>query len=291
MIEGTIPALLTPFANGGSADHELLDEHVSWLHDRGIRCLSPMGSTGEGPSLSLAERKRIVERLVEHPSGIALLAATGSTSLPETIELSRYALEAGAAAILVAPPSYYDATPRGTTEYFSRLLEALPSEGRVFLYHVPGYTGVPIEDETLRALRASYGPMLAGVKDSGGDPEHTARWLREFPELKVLTGSDAAAARAYAAGGRGTITMLANIFPEELEGIRRGDDVEERQRFMASVRALVGRFPRQAALKHLLSLVTGLPRSSVRPPLDELAEGQAEMLQQEFTRLRRETHV
>lgn len=292
MIEGTVPALLTPFTeSGATVALDLLDEHVGWLAERGVRTVSPMGTTGEGPSLSLAERKAVIERLAAHPSGMGLLVGTGCTALPETVELSRFAAERGAAGILVAPPWYFDATPAGTTRYFTALLSALPAETRVFLYHIPPVTGVPIEDETIRELRARFGPTLAGAKDSSGDLEHAARWIRDFPELVIFTGSDALAAGAYAAGAAGTITLLGNLFPEELDAIRAGDAVEERQRFLAEVRALTQEYPRHAALKHLLHLVSGLPRSAVRPPLEELSAQQAEELEARFNELRSEAHA
>ena len=288
---GTIPALLTPFTTRGEVDLELLDAHVAWLHERGVRTVSPLGTTGEGPSLALAERKQVIERLAAHPSEVALICGTGCTALPETIELSRFAVERGAQ-LLVAPPWYYDPfDERGVTEYFTRVLEALPPSARVFLYHIPRQTGVPIADETLRGLAGRFGPLLAGVKDSGGDFERTRAWLRDFPELTVLSGSDATAAAAYEAGGRGVLTMLGNIFPEELEQIRQGVAVEERQRFLAAVRELVQRVPRHAALKHLLNQVSGLPRSAVRPPLQELDAGQTGYLEARFSELRSEAHV
>ena len=293
MIGGTIPALLTPLTAGGAEpDLELVDDHVAWLHERGIRCVSPLGTTGEGPSLSITERTRVVQRLAAHPSGMRIVPGTGATALPETIELSRLAVGAGAAAILLAPPSYYDAFDvRGVTDYFVRVFDALPREARVVLYHIPRHTGIPIADETLRELSGRFGAMLAGVKDSGGDFEHTRRWLREFPELTILNGSDATAAAAYEAGGRGTITMLANVFPEELERVRRGDGVDRAQRFLADVRELVSEFPRHAALKHLLHLVSGLPVSSVRPPLQELDDAQKTSLETRFNEIRSEIHV
>lgn len=289
---GAIPALLTPFTTGGAeVDLDLLDAHVAWLYERGVRTISPLGTTGEGPSLALAERKEMIERLAAHPSGMALLAGTGCTALPETIELSRFAVERGAQ-ILLAPPSYYEPfDERGVTEYFARVLAALPPSARVFLYHVPRHTGVPITDETLREVAGRFGPVLAGAKDSGGDFEHTRTWLRDFPELTILSGSDATVAVAYAAGGLGVITMLGNIFPEELEQIRQDISSEERQRFLSAVRALVQEVPRQAALKHLLHLVSGLPRSSVRPPLQELEEEQVAHLEARFSQLRSEAHV
>lgn len=292
MITGTIPALVTPFTqNGITVDFDLLDEHVARLAERGVSIVSPLGTTGEGPSLSLAERKAVIERLAAHPSALRLLPGTGCTALPETIELSRFAVERGAAGILVAPPWYYDATSAGTTRYFTALLEALPAETRLFLYHIPTVTGVPIEDETIRELRRRFDDRVAGAKDSSGELDHAAGWIAGFPELTILPGSDALAAGVYAAGAVGTITLLGNVFPDELEGIRAGDGVEARQRFLADARALVEQFPRHAALKYLLHLVSGLPRSAVRPPLEELTTEQADELETRFDELRSEAHV
>ncbi len=289
---GVVPALLTPLTEGGRAvDLDLLDAHVSWLHERGVRTVSPMGTTGEGPSLSLAERARIVERVAAHPAEIDVVAGAGCNALPETIELTRRAMERGQAA-LIAPPSYYDPfDTRGVTAYFEAVFAALPSGSRVLLYNIPRHTGIPIEDETLRALAERFGPMLAGVKDSGGDFERTRRLAREFPALAIFNGSDATAAAAFEAGCAGTITMLANIFPDELERIRAGDGAEERQSFLAAVRALVQEFPRHAVLKHLLHLVSGLPRSFVRPPLQELDQEQTEIFEARYSEIRREAHV
>ena len=289
---GAIPALLTPFTDGGGeVDHETLDAHVAWLAERGVRWISPLGTTGEGVSLALDERRQVIDRLARHPAGVGLIAGSGCTALPETIALSRFAHERGAA-LLVAPPSYYDAfDERGVTAYFFELFEALPPDARVFLYHIPRHTGIPITDTLLRALGERFGPQLAGVKDSGGEFEHTRAWLRDFPQLTILSGSDATAAAAYEAGGRGLITMLANIFPEEHEQIREGTAVVERQAFLTAVRELVQEVPRHAALKHLLHLVSGLPRAAVRPPLQELDDEQTTYLERRFNELRSEAHV
>ena len=266
---GTIPALLTPFAADGKVDLAAMDAHLAWLGDQGVRCVSPLGTTGEGPSLSLAERKSVIERVAS--SGLDFVPGTGASALPEAVELSAFALERGAAAVLVAPPWYYDASPGGTLEFFGRLLDALPAGSAVLAYHIPAVTGVPVEDEVLE--------LVAGAKDSSGDLAHTLEWLRRFPSHAILNGSDASAAAFYAAGGRATLTMLANVFPDRLEAIRRGEDPAGNQDFLARARVLVDSFPRHAALKLLLHLRAGLERSRVRPPLDELTAEQAARLQ------------
>jgi 4-hydroxy-tetrahydrodipicolinate synthase len=271
-VRGTIPALLTPFDADGALALDVLDEHVAWLAAHGVTCVSPLGTTGEGASLSLEERKRVVERVARHTSGVSQLPGTGMSSLPETIELSLFALEQGAAGVLVIPPWFFQASPRGTLAYFRALVDALPTGAPVFPYHIPSFSRVPVEDDVLRL------PGVAGVKDSGGDLRHTLAWLREFPALVVLSGNDTHAAEMYAAGGRGTLTMLANVFPDRLEAIRRGEDVDASTRFLTGARALVESMPRHAALKYLVHRRAGVPRSRVRPPLDELGAEHEERL-------------
>ena len=283
MIEGVVPAILTPF-RGGEVDLGLLDEHLAWLAGRGIRCVNAMGTTGEGPSLSLAERKAIAERVAAGPTDF--IAGTGCTNLPETIELSRHALAHGALAVLVVPPSYYE--PQDLAGWYGLLFEALPEDGRVFLYHIPR-TSYPIPEETIAALRRRFGPMLAGVKDSSADLPHTVRWLEEFPELTIASGDDSTAVRFGAAGGRATISATANVVPEEVQAALQGD--EEAEAFVAAVRALALSVPREAALKLLLHIVTGIPRSEVRPPLAELDRNQERLVAAKFAELRSESHV
>lgn len=283
MIEGVVPAILTPFRDG-RLHVGLLDEHLAWLAERGIRCVNAMGTTGEGPSLSLEERRRIVERATAGPTDF--IAGTGCTNLPETIELSRHALAHGALAVLVVPPSYYD--PQDLTGWYAALFDALPEDGRVVLYHIPSRS-YPIPEGTIRELQYRYGPMLAGIKDSSGDVEHALRWRAEFPDLLVAAGDDSSAAAFFGAGGRAMITAVSNVLPEELEAIRAGRT--DLQRYVTAVRALAMSVPREAALKLLLHIVSGIPRSEVRPPLAELDREQENLVASRFAELRSESHV
>jgi 4-hydroxy-tetrahydrodipicolinate synthase len=289
LLGGTIPALTTPFTAGGAAvDHGALDAHVQWLHERGIECIVPLGTTGEGPSLSLAERRAVVERVAAHPSGIAFVPGTGCMSLPETVELSRHAVEHGAAALLVAPPWYFEPEGDGLLRYYAALIEQLPDAARVILYHIPGYTGVRIEVEAVAALRERYGERVMGVKDSGGRLEHSVALIEAMPDLVVLTGSDALVADAYRAGAAGVVSGLANAAPRPLDAVRgavaagRGD---EEQAWVSALRELTHALPGRSALKVLVAHACGLPRSPVRPPLADVGEEAAEQLRAEFDAL------
>ncbi len=277
-VTGVLPAILTPFT-GGEVDLGLLGEHVDWLHERGIRCVNLMGSTGEGQSLAFEERERLIRFLSD--SRLDFIAGTGCLALPETIALSRYAVEHGARAVLVVPPSYFE--PGDLTGWYTALFEALPGHARVMLYHIPRLT-YPITDETIRTLLDRFGPMLDGMKDSSGDLDHALRWQAEFPALTVANGNDAHAGAFFAAGGRAVITACSNVLPVELEALRAGD--ESPQDFVAAVRELVFSVPTQAALKLLLHLASGIERSSVRPPLAELTREQETLVATRFAELR-----
>jgi len=281
VVSGVMPAILTPFT-GGEIDLGLLGEHVGWLHEHGIRCVNLMGSTGEGQSLALEERERLIRFL--SGSKLDFAAGTGCTSLPETIALSLYAVEHGARAVLVVPPSFFD--PGDLTGWYTALFEALPDHARVLLYHIPRLS-YPIEDDTIHALIDRFGPMLAGMKDSSNDLDHALRWHAEFPQLTVANGSDALAGPFFAAGGRAVITACSNVLPDELAALHAGD--QSPVAFVSAVRELVFSVSAQAALKLLVHVVSGIARSSVRPPLAELTRQQEEHLVTRFAELRSET--
>jgi 4-hydroxy-tetrahydrodipicolinate synthase len=289
-VRGVIPAVVTPFGpGGGPVDLDALDAHVAWLHERGVHCIAPLGTNGEGPSLSLDERRAVIERLAAHPSRVALLPGTGATSLPETVALSRFAVERGVAGVLVAPPSFFPAERDGVVRYYAALLDALPDTARVFLYHVPAYTGVAIEVEDVRALREAYGERVAGVKDSGGRLEHSVELLRAVPGLTVLAGSDGMVADAVAAGVHGVVSALANVVPERVEAVVRsvaaGGSGEAGQAWLSRLRALTKALPQRAALKALVAATAGVPRAAVRPPQAELLPEEVERLQNDYRAL------
>lgn len=286
-VGGVIPAVVTPFApGGGEVDLDALDAHVTWLHARGVGCIAPLGTNGEGPSLSLRERQAVIERLAQHPCAVTLLPGTGATSLPETIELSRFALEHGVEGVLVAPPSYFGAERDGVVRYYAALLEALPAAAQVYLYNVPAYTRVPVEVADVVALREAYGPQVAGVKDSGGRVEHSAALLRAVPGLVVLSGSDGTVAAAFRAGVHGVVSALANVVPELVEAARMavadGRWGNEEQARLSRLRDATKAVPQRAALKALVAEVTGLPRSAVRPPQAELEPDEVTTLLRRF---------
>lgn len=275
-LHGIFAAAVTPFDRQGVFQPAWQAQHFAWLERHGIQGVLVAGTNGEGPSLSYAERCAVIDAAVAHRGGMQLLAGTGTTSLSETIALSRYALAAGVDAVLVLPPYYFtDADESGLLAYYRALCDALPPDGRMLFYHIPRYTGVPIGPGLIAGLRESHPQQCYGLKDTGGDASATGATVREFPELCVLGGSDHLVAANLQAGVRGQISGLANAVPDLLAGLfraaRSGEPVEPWQARIVAVQQLVKQYPLHAAIKLIAAERLGAEPIAVKPPLRELS--------------------
>lgn len=278
LLAGVFAANVTPF-DGGTLDIDFawLRKHLAFLRARGCDGVVPLGTNGEGPALSVAERKAVMDAVLDAANGLTVIPGTGCANLPETIELTRYALQAGAAATLVLPPFFFkNVTDTGVLAYFQRLCDAALQPGQQFLlYHFPKLSGVAITDTLIEGLNASHPGCVGGVKDSSGDLASIAHWNQRFPALRVFAGSDRLASEATAAGVAGTITAAANLVPDLLQGVRQavlaGRDPAQWQSRLNEVRGWLEHSPSMhAATKFLLTQFADLPLCAVRPPLVDL---------------------
>ena len=144
-----VPAAVTPFSEGGAQVMlDYIPQYLAYIERRGADGVLALGTNGEGLSLSLQERKEIIDAFLTHQGRLFTMFGTGCAALPETIELSRYALERGAGAVMIVPPFYFkDVDERGLISYYSELMGALPPERKVLLYNIPSVSGVEIGDE------------------------------------------------------------------------------------------------------------------------------------------------
>lgn len=286
-LQGLFAAAITPFDAQGDFQPEWQAQHFSWLQQHGVEGVLVTGTNGEGPSLSYAERCAVIDAAVANRGGLQLLAGTGTSSLNETIALSRYALQAGVDAVLLLPPYYFrDADEAGLVAYFRAVCDALPADGRMLFYHIPRYTGVPISPGLISSLRESHPQQCYGLKDTGGDATATGAMVREFPDLCVLGGSDHLVAANLRAGVRGQISGLANAVPDLLAALfrafRAGEPVDPWQERLTAVQQLVKRYPVHAATKLIAAERMGLPPISVKPPLRNLTAAEQESLRSEL---------
>jgi 4-hydroxy-tetrahydrodipicolinate synthase len=180
-------AAVTPCTSNGKFDQALYKELMPFLKQRGADGVVVCGTTGEFPSFSVAERKRIAEAALKHRSGLDVIVQVGTPNLPETLELLAHAAANGASEVLCIPPFYFkNPSVAGLTKYYSHVLEA--ARIPVHLYHYPGVSAVPISLELMHNLE--HYPKLAGIKDSTGNAEGYAAFVKEFPKLNMMTGTD-----------------------------------------------------------------------------------------------------
>lgn len=211
MFTGSIPALITPFTNG-DVDWSAYENLIAWQIQEGSDALVPCGTTGESPTLSHEEHKKLVERCVQVADGqVPVIAGTGSNSTREAIELTQHAKEAGADAALIVAPYYNKPTPQGLIAHYKAISDAVALP--IIVYNIPGRSVIDIKHETLRELVKIE--HVIGIKDATNDLARPMEQRLEFgPGFCLLSGEDATVAGYLAQGGNGIISVLANIAPK-----------------------------------------------------------------------------
>ena len=209
MITGSLPALVTPFANG-KVDVDALKKLVDWLIDQGSHGLVPVGTTGESPTLTHEEHDMVVEVVVAQAAGrVPVIAGAGSNNTAETVRLVRAAKEAGATAALVVTPYYNKPTQAGLKAHF---LAAADCGIDIIIYNIPGRSAVDMSVETMGEL-ADHKHII-GVKDATGDLSRVPKQRLSCGEGFIqLSGEDATALGFNAHGGIGCISVTANMAP------------------------------------------------------------------------------
>ncbi len=278
VLSGVLTAMVTPFDRSGGIAFAALPEYLTFQRQSGIDGVVAAGTNGEGTSLSVNEKKQLLEAVLGLRDGMSVFAATGTANLPDTIELVRHAAMAGADAVLVLPSFFYkNPSGEGVANFFQRILEI--AELPVLLYSIPQQSAIPITDEVLDLLRGHE--RLAGLKDSQGDWTRTSALISERSYLRVFSGSDELLLRSVEAGSAGAISGTANAFPELVAGVYKAHSPEgraEMQRKLDAAKTILLQYPLIAAAKSVLAH-RGVPRMWVRPPLVDLTEGQeAEMI-------------
>lgn len=272
--KGIVAAILTPFDDDDRVDLEYVRRLVRFVEDGGCQGFVPSGTNGEFPSMTLDERKALIETCAAAKGGLFMVAGTGCSNLKDTVELTRFAESVGSDAAMVVPPYFFFyATEQGLIDYYKRVFEAVSLP--IFLYNIPQCSGVRITDGLIRALECY--PHLAGVKDSSGRLESTLHYIEAFPNLKVFVGDDHHCLSALTAGGAGHITGLPNAFPRICADLYRafaaGEDAAGYQARLSMARHIYSAFPEFALNKYVLSL-RGFPFRHCRPPLTDLSSEQ-----------------
>jgi len=210
IFQGSVTALITPFTNG-RVDEAAFQRFVQWQIDQGSHGVVPCGTTGESPTLTHAEHRRVTELCIEVAKGkVPVIAGTGSNATEEAISLTRHATEAGADAALVVTPYYNKPTQEGLYQHFKAISEA--TDIPILIYNIPGRSIVDMSVETM--ARVAKLPNIVGVKDATADlvrPAKTRATIgRAFAQL---SGEDATVVPFLAQGGHGCISVTSNVAP------------------------------------------------------------------------------
>ena len=210
-LEGSMVALVTPFRDG-KVDYDALGRLIEFQIDGGTQGFVPCGTTGESPTLTYEEHDKVIEFTVEKASGRAIvIAGTGSNSTEEALSLTRHAKKAGADACLIVNPYYNKPTQHGMVEHVNRLADiGLP----IVLYNIPSRCGVELAPETIVQMSEQI-PMVVGVKESTGRLD-VASQIAASCDITILSGDDSLTLPICSVGGRGVISVLANILPAEV---------------------------------------------------------------------------
>ncbi len=228
MFSGAMVALITPFQDG-EVDYETLDELVRFQVQHGIDAIVPVGTTGESCTLSYAEHKKVIERVVKTVAGqIPVIAGTGSNSTAEAIELTEYAKKVGADASLQVCPYYNKPTQEGFYQHFKAIAEEVDLP--MILYNIPGRCGAGLTTQTV--VRLAELENVVGIKEATGSLDMASE-IATSCELTILSGDDSLTLPICSVGGKGVISVVANIVPADVKAmtdlILQGDFVQARR--------------------------------------------------------------
>ena len=275
-VRGLWCAMLTPLDREGSVDHVRFAGHAHWLLAHGVDGVAPFGTTGEGQSFSMPERVAGLAALLA--AGIPanrIVAATGCAALAETIALTRQAVLSHCAGCLVLPPFFFKDVPdEGLFAWYARVIESVAdSRLRVFLYHIPQVTRVPLSVDLVARLAGAFPGVVAGVKDSAGDWAYTSALLARVPQLAILVGHEPHLPRLLRAGGAGTICGVANVYPELVRALLSPSVTPSDEDRIATFIEIVFRQPFLPAFKSIVAARTADPGwLAMCPPQMSLGE-------------------
>jgi 4-hydroxy-tetrahydrodipicolinate synthase len=208
---GLSVALITPFRDG-QVDYQALRAQVEFQIQAGTRCLCPVGTTGESPTLTHEEHERVIAEVVQMVAGRALvMPGTGSNSTHEALRLTRWAAKEKADAALVVGPYYNRPTQEGLYQHFKALAEAVDIP--ICIYNIPGRTGQNILPDTI--IRLAELPNIALVKEASGSLDQVSQ-ITTATDLTVLSGDDSLTLPIMSVGGRGVISVVSNIVPQDM---------------------------------------------------------------------------
>jgi len=279
MLHGALAASITPLRNtGAEVDEDAFEPLVDFYVASGLDGIMALGTSGEGILLSTSERRLVADRFLQAADGRLQVAVhCGAQTTADTVALAMHAAEVGAAAVVVIGPPYFKLDERAQYTHFLAAASAcapLP----FYVYEFASTSGYAVAPEVLQRLRESA-PNLAGLKVSDTPWDSFARYL--LPGFDIFVGPEALIHQGREHGAVGAVSALASAFPAEVAEVVRSPSIEGAAH-LAELRGFVERFPRQAALKRVLSLRGVSVKEDVRAPLRGLGQEERDELDSWF---------
>jgi len=284
VMSGVLAPVVTPFTSDLAPDRGRFTAHCRWLVSQNCG-LAVFGTNSEANSLTVDERMRLLDGLVEDGIDPArMMPGTGCCAFPDTVRLTRHAIDHGVGGVLMLPPFYYKGVgDEGLFRSFAKVIEEVGDDRlRIYLYHFPQMSAVPLGVELTARLREAFPGSVAGMKDSSGDPENLERMLNAFPGFGMFAGSEALLLRNMRAGGVGCISATANVNPKAIDHLFQSweaADADALQDGVNTIRHIVQQFTLVPALKTIVAHYGSDPEwNRLRPPLVELGGDDAARL-------------
>jgi len=282
-ISGIYSAALTPLKSDLSINQDLYLRHCQYLMKQGHDGLAIFGTTGEANSLSVKDKKENLDFLISNRiDPKILIPGTGSSSLHEAIDMTKYSIEHGVKAVLLSPPFYYkNVSEEGVINYFRHIIEkAGDSEFKYLLYNIPQTTSVTISFNILENLIKLYPKNVVGLKDSSGDKDNMLKIIKYFDNFAVFCGHDSLALHVCRRGGAGAITAGTNIAGKLLSFIihnihkeKEIENFEKLQALMEEIRETLTSHEPISVMKAYFSLIDNMPEWNIlMPPLKKIED-------------------
>jgi 4-hydroxy-tetrahydrodipicolinate synthase len=273
MIEGVLPALITPFTKDNRVDKDGIRQNIEFLVDGGVSGVVPCGTTGEAATLSIKEHEKVIEYAVEF-SSVPVVAGTGSNNTTEALELTKFAHDAGADAVLLITPYYNKPNDSGMLKHFMTIADCVDIP--IIIYNVPSRTGINLKPELIDKLAKVSN--IVGIKEASGSLDQVTRIieLTKDEDFAVLSGDDGLTLPILSIGGTGVISVVANVAPKlvvsMVEAFRNGEQEKARELHLTLAPLIRAMFleTNPIPVKKAVELI-GLPAGNLRLPLAPLS--------------------
>ena len=281
--QGIWPALLTPLDANLDINIPAFAKHALHLLDAGCMGVTPFGTTGEGPSFSVAERMAAIDGLIS--AGVPaqrILVSTSCAALPDVVALTGHAVQAGAFGVLLLPPFFLKGVPdQGVIDFYSQVIDKVTNDRlRIVLYHIPQISGVGLSHHVVQTLVKRYPTTVIGIKDSGCERDVSLAFAKAFmPPLQVWVGNEPDLQTLAARGAVGAVSGVGNVMPRLLQRLvaefEGANAARDQARVKAFIEILVNGWGMTAAFKGIMAILKKDPGwRRVRAPLVALDDTQ-----------------